>query len=51
MTYTGFGGVIVIPARTGIHAGDEHEGTGIFDGILGSRNGYLPVFQRLTKNL
>jgi hypothetical protein len=43
------GDVSVITTRTGVHGGDEHEGTRILHIVFGAANGNLSVFQRLTK--
>ena len=44
-------GVAIIPTRAGVHGGDQHEGTGVLDVVLGTADGYLAVLQRLTKHL
>ena len=42
------GEVAVIAAGAGVHGGYEHEGAGVFDGVFGTADGNLPVFERLA---
>jgi hypothetical protein len=42
------GRIPVIATRARVHAGNEHKRTRIFDGVLGSANGYLAIFQGLA---
>jgi len=43
-------GVAIVATGTWVHRGHEHEGAGILDGILGTRDGDLTVFERLTEH-
>ncbi len=44
-------GVAVITAWAGIHGGDEHEGGGVVDAVLGTTDGDMTVFKGLAKHL
>jgi len=49
-TTTLFGRVIIIAARTRVHAGHKHKRTGIGDTVLGTRDIDNPILQGLTKD-
>lgn len=44
------GGVAIVAAGTGIAAGYEHEGAGIFYRIFGAADGDVAIFERLTEH-
>src|SRR5690349_16003185 len=41
--------VSVIPARTGVHCGDQHEARGVSEGSTDPGEGHRAVFERLPK--
>jgi hypothetical protein len=45
------GGVAVIATWTGVHRGNEHEGTGVLDVVLGTTDGNDTILQWLAKHL
>lgn len=44
------GGVAIVAAGTGVAAGYEHEGAGIFYRIFGAADGDVAIFERLTEH-
>ena len=42
------GRVAIVTARARVHGSDEHEGARQGGVVLGTRNGYLSVFERLA---
>lgn len=48
--YAGFGGVVVVAAGTGVHAGHEHEAGRIVDVALHARDADFAVFERLAQH-
>ena len=43
-------GVVVVAARAGVHAGHEHEGSGVGDGVRGPGDGDSPVLDGLPQH-
>ena len=44
------GGVAIVAAGAGVHGGDEHKTAGIVDGVLGTADGDVTVFEWLAEH-